>query len=300
MSTKVTQQLMLMVSGFVRTHFKSKQIVPQTIILLLMDFSNIHTIEWNTIQRISSKYNFKSTAPDCDSFNILYGIPLKLAIAPAWNDYNQSALLLRLNSANITKRNMISFILSVSINTSTEFIKELKLGVKGSNFEHIEQYWIVIENIKKNHSHLLSFHDQIAYINIKFSIILVDIKYFEMNIINKLDWSGMNTKTKYKHDLFNMSWQRVEGDGYSKIFIAFVFDTLPYKIHQVGIQFDFISDDEILFTDTKECSESDVRFLCDSKYFDRTQMLKLSVVFLYSSFHDEISKDKWVEYGFIQ
>ena len=294
-----------MVSGFVRNNFISKQIVPQSIILLLMDFSNIHTIEWKTVERISSKYNFTSTAPDCQSFKTLYGIPLKLAIAPAWNDYNQSALLLRLNPADISKKNIVSFLLSVSINTSsTELIKQLGLGISvkgGCKFEYIENYWMIIENIKKNHLDLLSFHDQIAHINIKFSIALSYIKYFKMNIINNINWSGMNDKTKYKDSLFDMSWQRVECDEYSKIFIAFVFNTLPYQIHQVGLQFDFISsNDVILYTDIKECSKTDVRFLCDSKDFDITQTLRISVVMLYSSFGDGVPRDQWVDYGFIE
>ena len=102
-----------------------------------------------------------------------------------------------------------------------------------------------------------------------------------------------------------MSWQRVECDEYDKMFIAFVFDELPLQIHQVGLQFDFIGDEnEILFTDVRECSETDTRFLCDTQDFEATKILRLTVNRVYGSYHDgkynyEITQDKWGQYGFI-
>ena len=87
MATTFGPRLVLLIFGYVRNNFRTKQVVPTPIIHLLKDFYN-GTIEWKSVEVTLECLRYKAEGPLIQ----LFGIPLQIAIEQTTNPGAQNLI----------------------------------------------------------------------------------------------------------------------------------------------------------------------------------------------------------------
>ena len=231
--------VVLLIFGYVRREFVSKQIVPTEIMNIIQHFYK-GAITW--------KFSKNSVyAPDgifvLGPLIKLSGIPLQIAIECSKIKYSfhKHSLVLKMNKEHIEQKNIVCFVLLVAI-INTNIIEKLEFN-RETRFESCEsynsfsKYWTIVENDKFNIESYVDKENK-GEMNITFNIDLWDIKYFKLNTINNIKWKGVNmNKNVFRKKGFDIHWTPV--DDSSKVTMLAKMVHLPIDILAVCMKFGF-------------------------------------------------------------
>eukprot|EP01084_Bolivina_argentea_P293516 504821_1 len=296
MST-VLHRLSFLVSGYVRNRFKSKQIVPAAIIEMLRNFYNGVT-QWkiyrNTCYRYKEIYGPFVTIRDI-AFQLGYmsssdSLILKLDSYELLPNVVNLSLLITMYENGNTKQ--------LSFNGGwTKHCYDIIGATKYENRSSECHIWKCFNSISKSSS-------KAQFIDVSVSIDILDIKYYQMNVINHINWKHVVHKTSFKNEKFDCFWYK----GESTVLMAIKPIAIPYKINHIEMKFEFKCEENnnILFDCVRKCcrhsngNSNVIRFECACSKFVQATELIITVVKVVDYSLNTIAAKEWHKYGFMR
>ena len=307
MSTVVTPWFELLVFGYVRCNIKTTNIIPSSILYLLTNFYDPF-IKWEasvTSDKVKGPkvrmcgITFEIAVTETGSINHYYG-----------QDKKHSNLRLMINNFDQMEDNLCHLLFKIQIKNDDEEISKL-LALKGRYTDDDTFSHCIYDERDKNWFVARSFEMEpfILYniIYFRFSIVLLEKKYFKMNAIQVINWKNFDKrKDIYIHDLIKITWNKSSELDEPAVIIKFL--KYPFKISCMHFNLTFNNEygrnlycfeDEIVERDKSFDILLNNIFFIDigSSILENTDTLTMTVTKVYDTERKEISKSDWNRYG---